>query len=94
MVEFEQTQESQDEEEPVYRGANCLRAHEVESGTTVAEICRKPVVSERTFCRWKEMFAGMGIPGLRRLRQLEEENRKLKQLVQCGASSSSVESMQ
>lgn len=55
--------------------------HEAESGTTIAEICRKLGVSEQPFYRWKKKFAGMGIAELRRLRQLEEENRKLKQLV-------------
>lgn len=38
-------------------------------------------VSEQTFYRWKKKYAGMGIAELRRLRQLEEENRRLKQLV-------------
>jgi putative transposase len=55
--------------------------HQVEAGTAVAEVCRKLGVSEQTFYRWKRKFAGMGIAELRRLRQLEEENRKLKQLV-------------
>jgi putative transposase len=50
-------------------------------GTAVAEICRKLGVSEQTFYRWKKKFAGMGIAELRRLKQLEEESRKLKQLV-------------
>ena len=38
-------------------------------------------VSEQTVSRWKRQFAGMGVVELRRLRQVEEENRKLKQLV-------------
>ena len=54
---------------------------QVEAGTAVAEVCRKLGVSEQTFYRWKRKFAGMGIADLRRLRQLEEGNRKLKQLV-------------
>ena len=45
------------------------------------EVFRKLGVSEQTFYRWKRKFAGMGIAELRRLRQLEEENRRLKQLV-------------
>ena len=52
-----------------------------ESGVSVTEICRKMEVSEATFYRWKKKFAGMGVAELRRLKQLEEENRKLKQLV-------------
>ncbi len=45
------------------------------------EVCRKLGVTEQTFYRWKRKFAGLGIAELRRLKQLEEENRKLKQLV-------------
>ena len=52
-----------------------------ESGTPVEEICRKLGVTQATFYRWKKKFAGMGVSEVRRLRQLEEENRKLKQLV-------------
>lgn len=52
-----------------------------ESGTPLEEICRKLGVSQQTFYRWKRKFAGMGVSEVRRLRQLEEENRKLKQLV-------------
>jgi putative transposase len=52
-----------------------------ESGTAIDEITRKLGVSEQTFYRWKKKFAGLGVSELRRLRLLEEENRKLKQLV-------------
>jgi putative transposase len=54
---------------------------QVESGTSVPEVCRKLGISEQTFYRWKRKFAGMGVAELRRLRQLEDENRQLKQLV-------------
>ena len=54
---------------------------QAEAGTPVEEICRKLGVSEQTYYRWKKKFAGMGVSEVRRLRQLEEENRKLKQLV-------------
>ena len=54
---------------------------QAESGTAVEEICRKMGVSEPTFYRWKKQFAGMGLPEIRPLKQLEDENRKLKQLV-------------
>lgn len=54
---------------------------QAESGTAVVEICRKLGISEQTFYRWKKKFAGMGVAELRRLRQLEDENRQLKQLV-------------
>ena len=51
---------------------------QAESGVPVVEICRKTEGSEATFYRWKKKFAGMGVGELRRLKQLEEGNRKLK----------------
>jgi len=54
---------------------------QAETGTAVAEVIRKMGISEQTFYRWKKQYAGMGVAELRRLKQLEEENRKLKQLV-------------
>jgi len=54
---------------------------QVEGGAAVDQVCRKMGVSEATFYRWKKQFGGMGVAELRRLKQLEEENRKLKQLV-------------
>ena len=54
---------------------------EAEAGTPVTEVCRKMGVSEQSFYRWKKKYLGMGIAELRRLRQLEEENRKLKGIV-------------
>ena len=49
---------------------------QVESGKTVGEICRQLGVSEQSFYRWKRKYQGIGIAELRRLRQLEDENRK------------------
>ena len=54
---------------------------QAEQGTAAAEVCRKLGVSEATFYAWKKRYAGMGIAELRRVRQLEEENRWLKQVV-------------
>ena len=54
---------------------------QAESGTAVEEICRKMGISEATFCFWMEQFAGMGVAEIRRLKQLEEENTRLKRLV-------------
>ena len=54
---------------------------QAEGGTTAIEVCRQNGISEQTFYRWKKRYGGMGVPELRRLRQLEEENSKLKQLV-------------
>ena len=59
--------------------AQALR--QAEQGTAAAEVCRKLGVSEATFYAWKKRYAGMGIAELRRVRQLEEENRRLKQVV-------------
>ena len=52
-----------------------------EGGLKVAEICRQNGISEQTFYRWKSKYAGMGTPELKRLKQLEEENRRLKQII-------------
>ena len=54
---------------------------QAESGIPVEEITRKMGVTQATFYRWKKKFAGMGVAELRRLKQLEEENKKLKRLV-------------
>ena len=54
---------------------------QAESGIHVEEITRKMGVTQATFYRWKKKFVGMGVAELRRLRQLEDENKKLKRLV-------------
>jgi putative transposase len=54
---------------------------QAELGTKVEEVCRQMGVSQATFFRWKQLYGGLGPSELRRLRQLEEENRKLKKLV-------------
>ncbi len=54
---------------------------QAETEIPVAEVVRKMGITEQTFYRWKKRFAGLGVSELRRLRQLEEENRKLKRLV-------------
>ena len=54
---------------------------QAEAGTAVPEICRKLGIAEATFYRWKQRFSGMGVTEIRRLKQLEEENRRLKQMV-------------
>jgi putative transposase len=50
-------------------------------GTPVDEVCRKIGISDATFYNWKKKYGGLGPSELRRLRQLEEENSKLKKLV-------------
>jgi len=54
---------------------------QAEGGEKAAEICRKLGVSEQTFYTWKRKYAGMGMSELRELRQLRDENGKLKKLV-------------
>ena len=54
---------------------------QVENGTLIDEICRKLGVSQATFYYWKKKYGGLMPSEVRRLRQLEEENRRLKQLV-------------
>ena len=54
---------------------------QAELGTPVNEVCRKLGVSEPTFYRWKSKFGGMLPSDMKRLKQLEEENTKLKKLV-------------
>src|SRR3954468_12220817 len=55
--------------------------HEQEAGMKVAEVCRKHGISEPTFYAWKAKFGGMGVSDAKRLKQLEEENAKLKKLL-------------
>ena len=54
---------------------------QAELGTSVDEVCRKMGISDATFYNWKKKYGGLGPSELRRLRQLEEENTKLKKLV-------------
>jgi len=53
----------------------------VEAGQKVGELCRQHGVSEATYYRWKSAYGGLEVSQVRRLRQLEEENRRLKQIV-------------
>lgn len=56
-----------------------LRQHE--AGTPAADVCRQLGVSEATFYQWKKKYAHLGVAELRELRQLREENSRLKRLV-------------
>ncbi len=55
--------------------------HQADTGTAVDEVCRKMGIGQATFYQWKKKYGGLGVSELRRLRQLEEENQKLKRLV-------------
>lgn len=52
-----------------------------ENGLKVVEICRQNGISEQTFYRWKSKYGGVSVSEVRRLKELEVENRRLKQLV-------------
>ena len=54
---------------------------ESEAGVETAELCRRHGVSKQTFYRWKSKYGGMSVSEAQRLKQLEDENRKLKQMV-------------
>jgi len=54
---------------------------EAEAGAKVLELCRKHGISDATFYNWKAKYAGMTVAELRRLRELEAENAKLKRIV-------------
>jgi putative transposase len=54
---------------------------QVESGTSVSELCRQIGISEATFYRWKRLHTGLAPPDAQRLRQFEEENVRLRKLV-------------
>ena len=54
---------------------------EAESGLKVSDLCRQQGISEATYYRWKSKYGGMEVSEAKRLRALEEENRRLKQLV-------------
>jgi putative transposase len=58
-----------------------MALRQVESGTPIEEACRKLGISEATFHRWRKRFGTLGVPEVRELRQLRDENRRLKSVV-------------
>ena len=54
---------------------------EAESGVKAAELCRRHGISDATFYVWRSKYGGLEVSEMRRLRQLEEENRRLKSIV-------------
>ncbi len=54
---------------------------QAEAGVSVAEVCRKSGISEQTYYRWKQKYGGMLPSEVRKYKQLEEENARLKRLV-------------
>ena len=54
---------------------------EVESGSKPKDVCRRLGISDQTLYNWRQKYGGMEVPDVRRLKGLEDENRKLKQVV-------------
>jgi len=54
---------------------------EAEAGRKVADVCREHGISEPTFYRWKSKYSGLEVSDAKKLRKLDDENRRLKQLV-------------
>jgi len=54
---------------------------EVEAGAAARAVCRRVGITEQTFYRWRQKYGGMQVSDARRLKQLEEENRRLKRIV-------------
>jgi putative transposase len=54
---------------------------QAETGVKIEEVCRKMGISEATFHNWKKKYAGLGVAELRKLKELQEENHRLKQIV-------------
>ena len=53
---------------------------QIEGGRLVKEVCREHGISETTYYNWKSKYGGMEISDIKRLKELEQENRKLKQM--------------
>ncbi len=58
-----------------------LALRQFDAGAPVGDICRKLEIAEATFYRWKRKFGDLGVSELRELRQLRDENRRLKGVV-------------
>ena len=54
---------------------------QAENGVKIEEVCRKLGISETTFHNWKKKYVGLGVTELKKLRELQEENQRLKQIV-------------
>ena len=76
IAEDEMSKKSRFTEEQIIRALK-----EVDAGAKVDEMCRRLGVTQTTFYRWKSKFGGMEVSDARRLKTLEDENRRLKQMV-------------
>lgn len=73
--------EAEHAQEPILGGADRRDSRDGRVGQKVADICREHGISGGTFYRWKAKYGGLDVSELRRLKRLEDENRRLKQLV-------------
>ena len=73
--------EKLDEEVAVQRAADCVCAAAGRGGHAIAEVCRKAGISEASFYSWRKKYGGLVPSEMKRLKQLEEENQRLKKLV-------------
>lgn len=65
-----------------YTEEQIIRAlKEVDAGAKATDVCRRLGITEQTFYRWKAKFGGMDVSDARRLKQLEDENNRLKKLL-------------
>jgi transposase-like protein len=67
-------------EEQIQRTSDHRDPEAVEAGRTVRHVCREHEVSDATYYQWKSKYGGMQASDIKRLRELEDENRRLKQL--------------
>jgi len=70
-----------DEALEVFGSADRVCVKQAEDGTPIGEVCRKAGISDATFYNWRKKYAGLMPSEMKRLRQLEEENAKLKRIV-------------
>jgi putative transposase len=70
-----------DEEVPVFGRASGLRAAAGRERHPIADVCRQVGIAEATFHLWKKKYGGLGVSEVRELRQMREENARLKRLV-------------
>jgi putative transposase len=75
------TEDDRDEGIEVHRLTEAFIIRQGDEGTAVAEICRKAGISQATYFNWKKMYSGMMPSEMKRLRELEEENNRLKRIV-------------
>jgi putative transposase len=74
------TEEAYDQNTP-YRGTDHRGVEGPQAGVSVQDLCRKHGISDATFYKWRTKYAGLDVSDVKKLRQLEDENRRLKQMV-------------